>query len=60
MTVTEELSSTFGDGPFGQLVQVHLDQMQEFPDRKLDPKTGKEIEAERRPTSSWEVGSDRN
>ena len=63
----EEVSSKIGiypylhtSVPFGQLVQVHLDQMQEFPDRKLDPKTGKEIEAERRPTSSWEVGSDRN
>jgi len=42
--------------PFGQLVQSHLEQMQEFPDRKLDPKTGKEVKTRRRATSSWEVG----
>ena len=29
--------------PFGQLVELHLEQMKEFPDRKLDPKTGKEV-----------------
>jgi len=44
--------------PFSQLVQMHLEQMQEFPDRKLDPKTGKEVETPRRATSSWEVGPD--
>lgn len=44
--------------PFGQLVQAHLEQMQQFPDRKLDPKTGKEVEVTRRQTSSWEVGPD--
>jgi arylsulfatase len=42
--------------PFGQLVQLHLEQMQQFPDRKLDPKTGKEVKTRRRPTSSWEIG----
>ena len=44
--------------PFGQLVQAHLELMQEFPDRELDPKTGKEVEARRRATSSWEIGPD--
>ena len=44
--------------PFSQLVQSHLELMQQFPDRKLDPKTGKEVETRRRATSSWEVGSD--
>ena len=44
--------------PFGQLVQSHLEQMQQFPDRKLDPKTGKEVKSQRRQTSSWEVGAD--
>jgi len=29
--------------PFGQLVDLHLEQMKQFPDRKLDPKTGKEV-----------------
>ncbi len=46
--------------PFGQLVQAHLEQMQQFPDRKLDPKTGKEVKARRRATSSWEIGPDMN
>jgi hypothetical protein len=46
--------------PFGQLVQLHLEQMLQFPDRKLDPKTGKEVETQKRPTSSWEVGPDMN
>jgi arylsulfatase len=44
--------------PFGQLVQSHLEQMQQFPDRQLDPKTGKEVETPRRATSGWEVGPD--
>ena len=44
--------------PFGQLVQAHLELMQQFPDRELDPKTGKEVEARRRATSSWEIGAD--
>ena len=38
--------------PFGQLVDLHLEQMKEFPDRKLDPKTGKEIKTRRRATSN--------
>jgi arylsulfatase len=42
--------------PFGQLVQMHLEQMQQFPDRQLDPTTGKEVDARRRATSSWEIG----
>jgi arylsulfatase len=46
--------------PFGQLVQLHLEQMQQFPDRKLDPKTGKEVETRTRTTSSWEIGPDMN
>jgi len=44
--------------PFGQLVQAHLELIQQFPDRELDPKTGKEVEARRRATSSWEIGPD--
>ena len=44
--------------PFGQLVQSHLEQMQQFPDRKLDPKTGEEVKTRRRPTSSGEIGPD--
>ena len=44
--------------PFGQLVQSHLEQIQQFPDRKLDPKTGKEVETQRRATSSWEISPD--
>jgi hypothetical protein len=44
--------------PFGQLVQMHLEQIEEFPDRVLDPVTGKEVEIRKRPTSNWEVGAD--
>jgi hypothetical protein len=44
--------------PFGQLVQMHLEQIEEFPDRVLDPVTGKEVEIRKRPTSDWEVGAD--
>lgn len=29
--------------PFGQLVELHMEQMKKYPDRILDPKTGKEI-----------------
>jgi arylsulfatase len=29
--------------PFGQLTELHMEQMKKYPDRKLDPKTGKEI-----------------
>jgi len=32
--------------------------MQQFPDRKLDPKTGNEVKTPRRATSSWEIGPD--
>ena len=31
--------------PFGQLTDLHLEQMKQFPDRQLDPKTGKEVKA---------------
>ncbi len=44
--------------PFGQLVQMHLEQIEEIPDRVLDPVTGMEIETRKRPTSNWEVGAD--
>ena len=44
--------------PFGQLVQMHLEQIKKFPDRVLDPVTGKEIKTAKRPTSSWEIGPD--
>jgi arylsulfatase len=44
--------------PFGQLVQMHLEQIEEFPNRVLDPVTGKEVEIRKRPTSDWEVGAD--
>jgi len=42
--------------PFGQLVQMHLEQIKKFPNRVLDPVTGKEIKTAKRPTSSWEIG----
>jgi hypothetical protein len=29
--------------PFGQLTDLHLEQMKKYPDRQLDPKTGKEV-----------------
>jgi hypothetical protein len=29
--------------PFSQLTDLHLEQMKQFPDRQLDPKTGKEV-----------------
>jgi hypothetical protein len=29
--------------PFGQLVDLHLEQMKQFPDRDLVPKTGKKV-----------------
>ena len=35
--------------------QSHLELMEQFPDRKLDPKTGKEVETRRRVINSWEI-----
>ena len=32
--------------PFGQLVDLHMEQMILFPDRELDPTTGKKVKSE--------------